>query len=307
MATWSPVTITTAYTPVPEATPSTPDYTATFSGTLGAGPITAEYYHQFGLTLSYSVSGGAGYTAPTFTADQFGSSFPQTLTMSATTYWFDSGATWTLTNPLVGSSAAQTWSTEQATGGTVSSPATTGFSYLYSVTSSQYCSEGSTCSFEDLGTVSSVTFSGYTGSGTASVTTQDYGTSPPSGTPADTVLVNGMYYDVMVSGAITDGNAVVCIPDTSGATAMQYYMQPSGPYADATDVSYDGTICGTIPVSQLTGTPIVIGTPSSAPTPTTGVPEFPLGFGSGLVVAAIGMLALAILTRARARRRPVQA
>jgi hypothetical protein len=84
------------------------------------------------MTLSYSVTGGSGYSAPTFSANAFGVSAPQTLTTTATGYWFDAGASWTVTNPLAGGSATYRWYTTQSTGGTVSGQ-TLAFVYNYQV------------------------------------------------------------------------------------------------------------------------------------------------------------------------------
>jgi len=70
----------------------------------GGGSTTFAYYHQYLQTLSYSIAGtpaGSGYSAPSYTATQFGTSTPQTLTTSATGYWYDDGASWSVSpNPL---------------------------------------------------------------------------------------------------------------------------------------------------------------------------------------------------------------
>jgi len=87
-------------------------------------------YYQYLQTLSYSViGGGSGYSAPSFTATQLGLSAPQTLTTSATGYWYDYGSSWSVTNPLGGSSGSEQWITTQSTSGTISSAQTIAFSY----------------------------------------------------------------------------------------------------------------------------------------------------------------------------------
>ncbi len=87
---------------------------------------------QYQLTLSYSVSdGGSGYSAPSFTANQFGSLYGQTLTTSAAGYWFDAGSSWTETNPLGGSGGTERWQTNQAVSGSVSSAQTLAFVYYH--------------------------------------------------------------------------------------------------------------------------------------------------------------------------------
>jgi hypothetical protein len=62
------------------------------SGTISfSTTINPTYYNQYLMTLSYSVSGGGSPTAPAYSANQFGASAPQTLTTTATGYWFDAG------------------------------------------------------------------------------------------------------------------------------------------------------------------------------------------------------------------------
>jgi hypothetical protein len=98
--------------------------TPSAAGTLSAAAPTTlslPYYHQYLATLSFSVSGGgSGYSAPVFTASMYGATFGQTLTTTASGYWFDSDAAWTVTNPLVGSGATERWQTNQPTSDTVS-------------------------------------------------------------------------------------------------------------------------------------------------------------------------------------------
>ena len=91
------------------------DSSQTVSGTVSASsPTTAggtlifTYYNQFSDTLSYSVTGGGSPTAPSLSANKFGTSTPQTLTTTATGYWYDAGASWSITpNPLSGSSGTE--------------------------------------------------------------------------------------------------------------------------------------------------------------------------------------------------------
>jgi hypothetical protein len=106
---------------------------AAISSVSSPGTATVEYYHQFSDTLSYSVSGGgSGYSAPSFSANKFGSSTPQTLPTAPTGYWYDSAASWSVSpNPLTGSSGSERWDTNQATSGTLSSTATTTVAVTY--------------------------------------------------------------------------------------------------------------------------------------------------------------------------------
>jgi len=102
------------------------------SGTASATTIVFGFYHQYLQTLSYAVSGGgSGYSAPIFTANSFGSSLGQTLTTTPTGYWFDAGSSWSVTNPLTGSTSSEQWWTSQTTSGTISSAQTLAFSYQH--------------------------------------------------------------------------------------------------------------------------------------------------------------------------------
>jgi hypothetical protein len=84
------------------------------------------------MTLSYAVvGGGLGYSAPTFTTYQFGSSISQVLTTTATGYWFDAASSWSVPNPLLGSTSSQRWWTSLPTSGTISSARTVAFSYQH--------------------------------------------------------------------------------------------------------------------------------------------------------------------------------
>jgi len=78
------------------------------------------FYNQYLQTLSYSVSDASAPAAPTFTADAFGSPVGQAISTSPTGFWFDSGASWSVTNPLPESGATERWLASNATG-TISS------------------------------------------------------------------------------------------------------------------------------------------------------------------------------------------
>ena len=90
------------------------------------------YYNQYSFALSYSISGGGSPATPTLISTQFGASYAPTLTISATTYWLDSGQSWSVTNPLGGSNSTEQWAVQMASG-TVSSssPTTAGGSFVF--------------------------------------------------------------------------------------------------------------------------------------------------------------------------------
>jgi hypothetical protein len=97
--------------------------TPTASGTVtGAITINPTYYNQYNYSLSYVIEGGGTPTAPVLTSTQFGSSYNPSLTGTKTTYWVDSGSSYSITNPLSPSSSTMRWyeGTFSATG-TVSS------------------------------------------------------------------------------------------------------------------------------------------------------------------------------------------
>jgi len=99
-------------------------------------------------------------------------------------------------------------------------------------------------------------------------------TTTLSGVSTDVVQVGtnpAAYYDVNVQG-ISDGTATICITNSGvlGQTMMQYWN--GAQWVMATDVVVSGnTICGNIPVSALTGTPIAIGPIVDNTPPTTGI------------------------------------
>ncbi|MGD0146883.1 MAG: hypothetical protein ABSB53_08570 [Nitrososphaerales archaeon] len=165
-----------------------------------------------------------------------------------------------------------------------------------------------------------VSITGTSATGRVTINTTDYGGTPPS-SGADLSLGSG-------AGA-TDGAAQVCITPSHGATTMDYYLPPSGPWTHAAPLSFPGgSICGVMPVSALSGTPVAVGTTSTtttssstttsttttsstitsssttASTSTTavapGVPEFPLALGIG-VALALALPAL-LLVKARLRK-----
>jgi hypothetical protein len=108
------------------------------------------FYHQFLWTLSYAIVGGGSPTAPTFTANQFGSPTSQVLMGTPTVYWFDNGIPWSVTNPLGGSTSSERWAlaTSQPASGTISSSQTITFTYYH-----QYYLTMEVAPFSNFGTV----------------------------------------------------------------------------------------------------------------------------------------------------------
>lgn len=87
------------------------------------------YYHQYSLTLSYSVSGGGAPQAPALSGTQFGRSNTIVLTTTPMAYWLDEGSNRVIDNPLGGSTTTERWQSNQPTSATVSSSVTSVFNY----------------------------------------------------------------------------------------------------------------------------------------------------------------------------------
>ena len=150
---------------------------------------------------------------------------------------------------------------------------------------------GGLLSFVSGATGVSLGISGTTAAGKVVLTITDEGGAPPpppTGPDANLLGATGHYYDVQVTGA-SDGTADTCIPDSNGATTMDYYDPSSSAWTSVHVAIGSGRICGDIPVSALSGTPVAIGTP--APTP-HGVPQFPLGLLGALAVGLPLVLSL---------------
>ena len=110
------------------------------------------------------------------------------------------------------------------------------------------------------GTSVDITGSTATDGTSATVTTTVLG-SQPTGT-SGSILTSVGYYDVHVVG-LTDGTAQVCIenPSATQFSSMQYYDTGTSSWVDATPITFTApdTLCGTIPVADLTGTPVLLG------------------------------------------------
>ena len=196
------------------------------------------------------------------------------------------------------SSSSTTTSTSSAAGGSAPcapvTPPPTGASAQDTCTGTP---AGGSLTAVSTDTGITVSITGTSATGSVTITSSDESAAPPSG--ADLNLGTGTtYYDVKVSGAV-DGTAQICISPT--AATMQYYDSTSSTWVSASNIVVTGAqICGDIPVSALTGTPIAAGTPT---VPINGVPEFPVA--SGLAATAIGILALAVFLKMRAPRKLV--
>jgi len=103
------------------------------SGTVTAsGGLTAAYYHQYALTISFQVSGGGSPEKfPNLSSLQFGSKYQANLSDVATLNWLDSAAQWSATNPLPGSDLFERFFSRTQTSGVIGSGETMTITYQH--------------------------------------------------------------------------------------------------------------------------------------------------------------------------------
>lgn len=119
------------------------------------------------------------------------------------------------------------------------------------------------------------------GTASVSILLSDLGATPSQG--ADTIANGPTYYDVNI-GSITTGTAQVCISNPSSSSTLMDYWSGTA-WVPASNVgAYTSTlasfpyICGTIPVSSATGTPIGVGSPDTTVTSMKSKPSYiPVG------------------------------
>ena len=144
------------------------------------------------------------------------------------------------------------------------------------ITTATTISGGGTSVSQNDGVVVGITGSTASSGTGVTISSTNYGSIQPSGTGAIQLTGSPQYYDVYVSsssGLGTGATAEVSItsPSVTTNTIIQYWY--NGEWNTATNISVSGTtISGDIPVSALTGTPIVIGTDTTPPTITITAP-----------------------------------
>jgi hypothetical protein len=83
------------------------------TGTASSSSVMSlTYYHQFLEDITYSVvGGGTGFSAPSLSGPQLGEKafLSRGPTSLPTSFWLDSGLTYTATNPLPGSTSSERW------------------------------------------------------------------------------------------------------------------------------------------------------------------------------------------------------
>jgi hypothetical protein len=101
-----------------------------------ATTILFKYYHQYYMTLNYTVSGGVGYSPPFVTVASFETAISMNSNLNV---WVDTGSSYSYQNPLRGSNTSERWSTANPNGdikapGTISVPYYHQFDVIFSFT-----------------------------------------------------------------------------------------------------------------------------------------------------------------------------
>jgi subtilase family serine protease len=208
----------------------------TTSGTaISSQTLVFVYHHQFSDTLSYSVSGRGSPTAPTFTANQFGSSHVQTLTTAPTGYWFDAGSSWNVSNPLSGSTSSERWQTNQATSGTLLSWSVTTLAFTYY--NQYYCAISTSGLSSNYPATITFTQYGYSFNPTTSTMWNNWCDSASS--LSITSTISGGTGERWITPSSTSWTV-----NSSTSSSMQYYHQ----FCDTLSYSISGGGSATAPI-----------------------------------------------------------
>jgi len=151
--------------------------TATTGSVTSTASISITYYHQYSFTATYSVSGGGSPAAPTLTSTSLGSPTTMLLSSGGQSVWLDAGASYSLTNPLSGSTASERWYTPRATGTVSGAVASLVYYHQYLATVSYSVIGGGTPAPPTLSSTSSADASAVTLSNSPSSVWLDAGSS----------------------------------------------------------------------------------------------------------------------------------
>ncbi|MEM0075360.1 MAG: hypothetical protein QXV84_03325, partial [Conexivisphaerales archaeon] len=89
------------------------------------------YYHQYLISVTYSVSGGSsGSGAPSVSYTSMGSSYNSTISPTAM-IWVDAGSSWQVSSLLPGSNSNERWMIEAPTSYIADSPSIYSFMYIH--------------------------------------------------------------------------------------------------------------------------------------------------------------------------------
>ena len=192
-------------------------------------------YYQYSVTASYSLSSGCGSPPPpTLTSTQGGAAYSSALSTSATVYWLDGGALWSV-SPTV-TSGSTTCQTGSPTSGTVTGPTIMTFNYSPTATAT-------TTTATVTGSTTTVTVARTTVTSTSTVTSTPTTTSTVlfSTTTTSTVFVT----TTTIMSTTASGGPV---PTSSSLTCDQPQVQV-GQNLNCDDVvstADQGTASGTV-------------------------------------------------------------
>jgi len=110
------------------------------------GSISVTYYHQYLVTVSYSVMGGGTPSFPFLNGTQFGSPVSQMVGTQPSTIWLDSNTSWRVSESLGGSTPQERWQTNSTM------PISATGAFTYSITYYHQYSYNLNCSIVGGGT-----------------------------------------------------------------------------------------------------------------------------------------------------------
>jgi hypothetical protein len=109
---------------------------STDSGTItSVSTTTITYYHEFYVSVDYSLKGGNTNLAPNFSSSSLGKDFATKISNSS--YWLDAGAFWSAT-PVISASSSERWVAENSNGTISNSPISVTFLHQYHVSFEYY-------------------------------------------------------------------------------------------------------------------------------------------------------------------------
>ena len=95
---------------------------AATAGTISSSTtLSPAYYHQFSLTVSYTIIGGGTPSAPSLSYTSAGAAAQSSLSTSQQTIWMDAGAQYSAANPLAGSTSSERWTAVSVSGSATAS------------------------------------------------------------------------------------------------------------------------------------------------------------------------------------------
>ncbi len=214
-----------------------------YSGLIGGpGTFEATYFHMYGLVMNFTIVGGGSPSSPRLDAKQFGQSFIAMLGAGPNTYFLDAGSTWSVPNPLQGSSAQERWEAYGPITGNLTSASTILLNYhhQYLVATSLGPPSGGIITnltgWHDLGTTLKLSatasqgwkFEGWNGSGTGAYTG---GSNATSFVVGSFIQENATFYPGLSMAAGSNGQISYSFGSTSGTVhsgATVTVFAPSG-------------------------------------------------------------------------------